>query len=278
MSGTGPRKLAEIVVSALDVVVGQLSGKLRAGTDGLPPVDMDSQQIRAFVLNDPEIRKICLEGWFELEKTYFEEKNVVRSRTYIMERLLISRFEKLLVPAHAVSAQGLVLSRQAIPAILAVFRQLAGPQIYDQYSGRADQLLQRVQAQEGDSFAWDTLYRHPEAIDLANGFLMVTVHHLRDVAKRRKWMVEFCSRIMAATAGTADLEWHFGDAEFHLLIGALFLPIMKTLENAGAKEAFTERYGETATAAVMDMLVAMKQDRDSVLSAQQDKVIDSLAG
>lgn len=257
--GYGPYKMSQFLSQVLRIVEKRLT------EEDMP---QSKEEIGAILLrlrdiSDPEIRSLLSEGWDMIYRAV-EEVNWSEDRNQVLERLIVRNFSHLLSPRGKPPVPGETLSRRIIPAFLFMLQQMIGRERLDEYQVKCHELVDQVKRESGDIFEWETIYASPYANLLVQDILVLMAQYLRDVPKRRQWMIDVFSRNMPAPHTDAERDWHFGDQEFHLMVEALYANLAATLTKPDGLTEMRNRYGESNIVIVQEALRALKRDKQLV--------------
>lgn len=238
----------------------------RTGVTAVGPEELEKIAERIGRGEDPALAQIYERNWERLQHS-FEQAFWARMRKFPLERLIVATFEPLLVERGQDPAPDRNLSRRVIPATIGALHQMIGPDLFEEYESRARELVEAVRTLEGDDGAWDRLYHHPQAQILVNDILVYIARYFTDVPKRRHWMIDFMDRSLPAAKSEGERRWTFGDAEFHLLVGALYAGLAQQIDDPSQRARHARRYGEENVVLVEEVLAALEHDRREVARA-----------
>lgn len=261
--GIGPGTLARIVRSSLDI----LEGKLRdhaASNDGNVPLNaLRSIRQSADPDSSDEMYQLITSGWRDLaeaaEREYWESQ-----RKFPLERLIVQRFDHLLAPHGKAPIKGQTLSRRVVPAFISALQQMVGPELYDEYENRCQEIVDATRDRMGDTFSWSVVYADSGAHVLVTDILVYIARYFDDIERRRHWMEDFFERMMPHGDTEEEQNWHFEAIEFHLLIDALYQDLQRGMSDPHYATRLTKRYGDANLAHVGTMLDNMAVDRQSI--------------
>lgn len=259
--GYGPYKVSQL----LRRVLGLAEERLLDHGGSLSEEVVRATMLGLRDMSDPEMQKLVSEGWDMLFRAV-EEVNWSEERNQVLERLIVSQFSHLLPPRGQPPIPGETLSRRIIPAFLFMLQQMIGRERLDEYQDKCRALVDEMKRENGDIFEWDKVYDSAYAATLAQDILVLMAQYLRDVPKRRQWMIDVFSRNMPAPHTDAEREWQFGDQEFHLMIDALYTGLADALSKPDSLTEMRNRYGERNIVIVQEALRAIA--RDKVLVAE----------
>lgn len=253
--------VANLLIERITKRAADAGGRLRSG---------DLQAVlQAFTYSqDPHIRALCDKAWTTLQHQ-FEEAFYARMRTHPLERLMVARFVHLLPERGASPVPGQTLSRRVIPAFTQALHQMVGPDLFDEYEIRAQEMIEILRARQGDAFDWERIHEQPVARILVNDILIYIARYFTDIPKRRVWMVSFFDRTMPTPKTEAEKAWTFGDMEFHKLMSALYRDLGTALAEPVARQKLNSRYDDASLSQLEQILAGLAQDQRRFLSEQQ---------
>ena len=259
----GPAKLAGIIGQVLDLVEDRMAA--RVTHDGQLTQESFTQVMEALqALDDAELLYIANEGWGELCRAV-EEAQWRDERRYPLERLIIHHFDPYLAPRGSDAIQGKNLSRRVIPAFLAALSQMIGKELLKDYEARCREIVDMIQEKAGDDFDWQLVYNDPNANILAQDIIVYIAQYFRDVPKRRIWMIDIFTRNMPPAQSAGEMDWLFGDREFHILVNGLYAELFEMLKDKDALAALRVRYGDQRLTALTDVEKALRDDLGAVM-------------
>lgn len=267
--GIGAGTLARVVRESLDIMERKLRDHA-ASNDGNVPLNA-LRSIRQAV--DPaasaEMNQLISSGWKDLaeaaEREYWDSQ-----RKYPLERLIVQRFDHLLAPHGQQPVQGQTLSRRVIPAFIAALQQMVGPELYDEYENRCQEIVDETRERMGDSFSWPIIYADPGAHVLVTDILVYIARYFDDVERRRHWMEDFFDRVMPPGKTQAEQQWKFESIEFHMLMDTLYQDLQRGLSDEHYAARLKKRYGESNLQYVETMMANMAADLQTVEAETQD--------
>lgn len=270
--GIGPGTLARIVSVSLDILERHLRDHA-AASDGAVPLNA-LRSIRQSV--DPQtnadMRQLVQNGWRDLQEAVQREHDE-NQRKYPLERLIIQRFDYLLAPHGHAPLQGRTLSRRVIPAFISALKQMIGPELYEEYEKRCQEIVDATRTRMGKAFSWSAVYADSAAHVLVTDILVYIARYFDDIERRRHWMEEFFESVMEPGHTEEERQWAFEAAEFYLLVDALYQDLQRAAYDLSYAERLKKRYGETNLGHVETLIRNMAAGR---APAGADSEIDTI--
>ncbi|RED53933.1 hypothetical protein [Aestuariispira insulae] len=260
----GPSKLAQLTARILDLVEDRVASRAARDSGELTQQDFGEVITDLQSLNDPELLQLINDGWEEMVRAA-EEAQWRDERRYPLERLIIHHFEPYLAPRGSNAVSGQNLSRRVIPAFLAALSQMIGKELLQDYESRCREIVDQIQNKAGNNFDWELVYNDPNANILAQDIIVYIAQYFRDVPKRRVWMIDIFLRNMPPATTAGEMEWSFGNEEFHILVNALYADLFHMLKDKDALAGLRMRYGDQRLTALEDVEKALLDDMGAVL-------------
>ena len=214
-------------------------------------------------VQDPRLVHLYVDIWDVLEQAA-EEGHWARVRTQPLERLLVHSFEDMLAPRGESAVPGRTMSRRMLQGFLSALKQMIGPEMLEEYEGRARELMEAERKRVGDVALWAVLERNHVAHTIVNDVLVYIARYFTNMAKRRSWLIDQISRNMTPITPELEASVHFGNQEFHLLMARLYRSLAEQLQAEGGRMALEKRYGPANLATLEQVLLALKQDREDL--------------
>ncbi len=237
----GFEKLAAELESCAKNNGGELDNRLVSET-------IDSFRTRA----DEAMLDFYREGWNEC-LAVIENVRRETERRFPFERLMVRAFSHLLPAAQQSVIPGRGLSRRVLPGFLSALQQMLGPVLLEQYQDRCRELVRIIQTARGRDFVWEDVYADPTSQVIVNDVLVHISKHFADLERRRDWLIGVISGNMVLSEDETEKNWIFGEAEFSLLIDALFRPLRKQLLDPDGAINLRERYGTISCELLEDL-------------------------
>lgn len=243
--GPGPKRLkslAEILIARVAVYLCDAAdsngGKL--DSDGIKAL-LDAFQRRA----TPDIVEFYRTGWNEC-LAVIDEVRRESSRRMPFERLMVRPFAGLLRKDDQPLMPGEGLSRRILPGFLLSLEQMLGPVLLEQYQDRCRELVRIIQTARGNDFAWEDVYDDPTSEVIVSDVLVHISKHFTDFERRQAWLIGVIAGEMPLGDDTFERDWVFREAEFRMLMTALFRPLYKLMETGEGQQRIKDRYGSVA--------------------------------
>jgi hypothetical protein len=254
--GPGPTRLKSLAQILLDRVADHLCDAA-ANCDGkLDPAGIQASLDEFHRRTDPDITDFYRTGWNEC-LAVIDEVRRESSRRMPFERLMVKPFAPLLPTAHHAVEPGKGLSRRILPGFLSAMQQMLGPVLLEQYQDRCRELVRIIQTARGNDFEWEDVYADPTSQVIVNDVLVHISKHFADFDRRRTWLIGVIATEMPLGENTVERVWCFREAEFHMLMDALFKPLRKQMESGVGQPRIKERYGTVACELLTDLFAEL---------------------
>lgn len=254
--GPGPTRLKSLTQILLERVAEHLCDAAANHGGKLTPADIQ-QSLNEFNRRaDPEITDFYRTGWNEC-LAVIEEVRRESSRRMPFERLMVRPFALLLSAAHQPVDLGNGLSRRVLPGFLTALQEMLGPVLLEQYQNRCRELVRIIQTARGNDFEWDDVHDDPTSQVIVNDVLVHISKHFADFERRRTWLIGVIAAEMSLGEDTIERNWCFREAEFHLLMTALFKPLRKQMETSDGQQHIKDRYGTIACEVLVDLFAEL---------------------
>lgn len=256
--GPGPARLKTLTQMVLDRIAEHLEqeAERRGGTLNGPQLKAAVETFR----NSPDngAREFYRAGWNEC-LSVIDEVRRDSSRRMPFERLMVKPLEHLLPAVHQPVVPGKGLSRRIIPGFLSALHQMLGPVLLEQYQNRCRELVRIIETARGNDFDWEDVYKDPTSQVIVNDVLVHISRHFSNFDRRRSWIAGIIVSQMALGEDDTERAWRFGDAEFAMMMEALFRPLRNEMASPDGKQRIQDRYGTV----VCEMLGEFFRDLDT---------------
>ncbi|MBM3731996.1 MAG: hypothetical protein FJW24_00785 [Acidimicrobiia bacterium] len=188
---------------------------------------------------------------FEAYARAREHAKASQNRHYPFNRLLVQRFEHLLVRGKGRDG----IPRRVLPGFFMAVEMMLGPQVYEAYQEHGRAIVARLHEAKGSRFGWADLYADPEAATLAFDALAVMESYFADYDKRARWFLTVVNGHLGpahANATPEEAAWQLDEAAFKDFLAALFAELRDSVGTAVARTDFIERFGVEKCRAVTD--------------------------
>jgi hypothetical protein len=173
------------------------------------------------------------------------------------ERLMVKSFAPLLPAAHQPVEPGKGLSRRVLPGFLSSLTQMLGPVLLEQYQNRCRELVRIIQTARGNDFEWEDVYSDPTSQVIVNDVLVHISKHFADFERRKTWLIGVIAEEMSLGEDPIERDWCFREAEFLMLMTALFRPLRRQMETSAGQQHIKDRYGTVACELLADMFAEL---------------------
>lgn len=254
--GPGPTRLKSLSQILLDRVKEHLCDTAARNGDQLATDEIETALDQFRRRADPEITEFYKTGWNEC-LAVIDEVRRESSRRMPFERLMVKPFAHLLPQAHHPVEPGKGLSRRILPGFLSALQQMLGPVLLEQYQNRCRELVRIIQTAHGNDFEWEDVYTDPTSQVIVNDVLVHISKHFADFERRRTWLIGVIASEMPLGEDPVERDWCFREAEFNMLMTALFRPLRKQMEGAEGQQRIKDRYGTIACELLADLFAEL---------------------
>ena len=256
--GPGPTRLKSLAQILLERVADHLC-EAAIGSGGRLDLAGIKASLNEFHRRaDPEITDFYRTGWNEC-LAVIDEVRRESGRRMPFERLMVKPFAHLLPAAHQPVEPGKGLSRRVVPGFLSALQQMLGPVLQEQYQNRCRELVRIIQTARGNDFEWEDVYGDPTSQVIVNDVLVHISKHFTDFERRRTWLVGVIAGEMSLGEDTIERDWAFREAEFHLLMTALFKPLRRQMDTREGQQRIKDRYGTVACELLADLFAELNR-------------------
>ena len=269
--GYGPDRMAETVREVMELMEHRLSEKIAEGRGSLSGWSMNDLLTSMKSLEDPELIGIIQRGWTDMNRAV-EARIWDEGRTHPLFRMIVEKFAPLLTGRGHPAQQGTNLSRRVIHPLMFALKQMNGPGYLEEYEVKCRRVVEQLKAEHGDRFSWQLVYDDPEANQLADDVIVQVAHYFQDCSKRRNWMVSVFTHAMDQPHGShgesvpeGEEDWRFGNWEFHLMVGALFSDLFRSLDDPESLGDLMLRYGAKSVSILRNVKKSLEEDRRQFL-------------
>lgn len=188
-------------------------------------------------------------------------------RKYHLNRLLVQCFAELFPGYGKPVQQGLHLSRRTIPGFLAAIQQMLGDDLYTQLDDRAKALVNSYANAPHGIIPWEKVYQNKAGLLIVEDALIYATRYFTDMAKRRNWMIDVVDSHLPAAGHVTEKVWNFGDAEFHLLMNAVYGPLREKLASDSGWIELSQRYDEHSLEFLRILFDGLDRDYEHLTTA-----------
>jgi len=243
--GPGPTRLKSVVQILLERIAGHLEEEAQQFGGALNEEQL-RRAIEAFrARTDDDTLDFYRAGWNEC-LAVIDEVRRESSQRMPFERLVVRPFAHLFPGQNQPVIQGCNLSRRILPGFVSAIQQMLGPVLLEQYQTRCRELVRIIQVARGNDFDWNDVHTDPTSQVIVNDVLVHVSKHFANLPRRRDWMIDLIVANMPLGEDETERSWTFGEAEFHLLMEALFRPLRYQLATPDGAQRMRDRYGTVA--------------------------------
>lgn len=163
------------------------------------------------------------------------------------DRLMVKRFEHLLMHPGANGQVEGAISRRLLPGFFLALNMMLGPEALATYQRRSDKAVERVMAGQ-IPIDWDRVNTDGEIFDLIIDAQYAVAHHFEDPPKRFQWFIQVANSHMAPAPkndgpkDNAEGAWELTHRSLHLLINSLLADLRAVAANDAAWKRFLTRH------------------------------------
>lgn len=257
----GPARVQALVHRGIDLLIASMRGRAQANQGGrLSFTEMRETIARFKSKPAPNVVQFYEEAWEEIERAV-EAQRWDKERKYPFERLVVHYFVHLLPERGQPPQPGRQLSRGIIPGFVQALQQLVGPELFETYEERCRELVERVRVEQGEAFTWDQVYADTTSQLIVNDVLVLIARHFTNLRRRRQWMMDLIDNGMKRRRDAAEKDWFFGEAEFHMLMDAMYRILKRAMQHEQGRRLLEKRYGAAAIEALDDVLFHLEEEK-----------------
>lgn len=188
-------------------------------------------------------------------------------RKFHLNRLLVQCFSDLFPDYGKPVQQGLHLSRRIIPGFLAAIQQMLGDDLYVQLDGRAKALVDSYANAPHGIIPWEDVYRNAAGLLIVEDVLIYAARYFTDMVKRRNWMIDVVDSHLPPAGHVTEKVWSFGNAEFHLLMNAVYGPLSDKSASESGWTELNQRYDEHSLEFLRILFTGLERDYQELTTA-----------
>lgn len=257
----GPAQIQSLVHRGIDLMIANMRSRAKASEAGRLSFTEMRETITRFKSNPPaNAVRFYEEAWEEIEKVA-EDQRWDKERKYPFERLVVHYFVHLLPERGQPAEPGRQLSRGIIPGFVQALQQLVGPDLFETYETRCRELVEQVRIEQGEAFTWDHVYADTTSQLIVNDVLVLIARHFTNLRRRRQWMMDVIDNGMKRRRDPAEKDWFFGEAEFHMLMDAMYRILKRAVQAEQGRQVLEKRYGAAAIEVLDDMLFHLDEEK-----------------
>jgi hypothetical protein len=265
-AASGEDKILELVTKSNALLLSHIAGLTTEKGSGL---SLDELRAAAAAVQRYQAEKLddaIAEVWRECKQI----ANAARwenVRKFHLNRLLVQCFSELFPDYGKPVQQGLHLSRRIIPGFLAAIQQMLGDDLYAQLDGRAKALVDSYANAPNGIIPWEDVYKNDAGLLIVEDVLIYAARYFTDMAKRRNWMIDVVDSHMPAPGHVTEKVWSFSDAEFHLLMNAVYGPLREKSASEPGRIELSKRYDEHSLEFLRILISGLERDHEQLTAA-----------
>jgi hypothetical protein len=147
--------------------------------------------------------------WFSIKRPAFD-------------RLMVKRFEHLLMHRDANGNVRGAISRRVLPGFFLALHMMVGPETMEAYQGHCDEAVTRIMGGRMP-IDWELVDKDTNIRDVLLDAQYTICRYFDDIPKRFNWFIHIANAHIAppANANSFDADWELGHRSMHLLINGL---------------------------------------------------------
>jgi len=167
--------------------------------------------------------------WFSIKRPAFD-------------RLIVKRFEHLLMHRDKDGQVHGSVSRRLLPGFFLALSMMLGPEAMAAYQRRADDAVARVM-QGQLPVNWDLVDHDAELHDVLIDAQIAVALHFENVQRRFNWFIQVANAHMAPASSDEafDATWELGHRALHLLVNGLLSDLSAAIEDDEAWDRLAAR-------------------------------------
>ena len=168
--------------------------------------------------------------WFSIKRPAFD-------------RLIVKRFEHLLMHQDAKGEIHGAISRRLLPGFFLALGMMLGPETLAAYQRRSDDAVTRIMGGQMP-VDWDLVDQDAGIRDVLLDAQFVIAQYFEDPQRRFTWFIQVANAHMAPATnpGSFDTTWELGHRALHMLINSLLGDLKKVVGDDDAWARFAKRH------------------------------------
>ncbi len=184
--------------------------------------------------------------WFSIKRPAFD-------------RLIVKRFEHLLMHPTADGKVHGAISRRLLPGFFLALSMMLGPEAMAEYQRRSDAAVARVMKGQMP-VDWNLVDQDADIHDVLLDAQYAVALHFKDVQRRFSWFIQIANAHMAPAndPDSFDADWELGHRALHLLMNSLLSDLDKAVSEDVAWRHLAERHEGADRAHLAEILDKLK--------------------
>lgn len=161
------------------------------------------------------------------------------------DRLMVKRFEHLLMYKSPDGRTHGAVSRRMLPGFFLALNMMLGPEAIETYQARSDRAVERIMNGQ-IPIDWNRVDGDGEIEDIVLDAQYAIAQYFDDPPKRFQWFIHITNSHMAPDpyANDSEASWELGHRALHVLINALLSDLRTVVHDDRAWASFIERHPE----------------------------------
>lgn len=157
------------------------------------------------------------------------------------DRLVVKRFEHLLIHRGPDGNLHGLLSRRMLPGFFLALNMMLGPEILSDFQHRADAAVERVMKGKVP-VDWDRVDADRDVGKLLLDAQYIMALYFEDTQHRFTWLMHICNSHLAESTGGPDANWEMGHRATHMMVAAMLSDLQAVVEDDDAWTMFAVRH------------------------------------
>lgn len=168
--------------------------------------------------------------WFSIKRPAFD-------------RLIVKRFEHLLMFHGADGKLHGAISRRLLPGFFLALHMMLGPEAMEAYHRRSDEAVARIMKGKLP-INWDLVDRDAEIQDIMLDAQFSIAQHFEDAKRRFAWFIHIANSHMAPATDTQGEEatWELSHRSLHMLVNGLLSDLKTAVQDDRAWKRLAKRH------------------------------------
>lgn len=168
--------------------------------------------------------------WFSIKRPAFD-------------RLIVKRFEHLLMHQDADGEIHGAISRRLLPGFFLALQMMLGPETMEAYQRRSDEAVARIMGGQVP-IDWNLVDQDAAIGDVLLDAQYTIAQYFEDVQRRFSWFIQVANAHMApaTNADSFDANWELGHRALHMLVNSLLVDLKKAVDDDLAWRHLAERH------------------------------------
>jgi len=159
------------------------------------------------------------------------------------DRLMVKRFEHLLLHRGPNGIAHGVISRRMLPGFFLALHMMMGPQERERYHWRCDSAVERIMKGR-IPVDWDLIDQDPDVHDIVLDAQYAIAMHFEDMSRRVDWFINITNAHLAPPAhkDAGDANWELTPRALHVLLNSLLADLSAAVSDDAAWHRLAQRH------------------------------------